>query len=147
MNQAYGNTRMARRLVWVAAVCNVAGFVLWCPLASQSSGALVLMLLLALVANSSVGAYAVSNGLIFEWLLERRWKAVCQGIGFVGEGRLQFKPRVAFDLISSFQKGHWERKIIYPKLREIYGTRDSWTGIVTPFAGQMLEQYNDAAPD
>jgi hypothetical protein len=145
MNQAYGNTKMARRLVWVAAFCNVAGFVLWCPLTSKSAGAMVLMLLLGLVANSAVGIYAVHEGLIFEWLLERRWKAVCQGIGFVGEGRLQFKPRVAFDPISSFQKGHWERKRIYPKLREIYGKRGSWTGVITPFAGQDVDDYNQQA--
>jgi hypothetical protein len=145
MNSAYGNTRLARRLVWVAAVCNVAGFVLWCPLASQSSGALVLMLLLGLVANSAVGAFAVRSGLAFEWLQIRRWKAVCRGIGFVGEGRLQFKTRLAFDPLSSIQKGHWERKTIYPKLREIYGKRDSWTGIVTPFAGQNVDDYNQEA--
>ncbi len=145
MNSAYGNTRLARRLVWVAAVCNVAGFVLWCPLASQSSGALVLMLLLGLVANSAVGAFVVQQGLIFAWLLERRWKAVCRGIGFVGEGRLQFKTRLALDPISSFTKGRWERKTIYPKIREIYGNREGWEATVTPFAGQTISQYNDQA--
>jgi hypothetical protein len=144
-SSAYGNTKLARRLVWVAAVCNVAGLVLWCPLASKSSGALVLMLLLGLVANSAVGAFAVQQGLIFEWLLERRWKAVCKGIGFVGEGRLQFKTRLAFDPISSFQKGNWERKTIYPKLRQVYGNREGWEAMVTPFAGQTISQYNDQA--
>ena len=35
--------------------------------------------------------------------------------------------------------------MIYPHLREVYGTRDSWTGIVTPFAGQTVAEYTKQA--
>ena len=146
MNQAYGNTRLARGLVRFAGVFNLAALFMLCPTAQAGAGAVVLMVLLAVLVDGAIGAYATSQGYWFEWLMERKWKAVCQGIGFVGEGRLQFKPRVALDPISSFQKGKWERQTIYPKLRDVHGTRDSWTGTVYPFAGQTLEQYNANAP-
>jgi hypothetical protein len=141
------NTRLARGLVWVAVVCNVVGLVLWLPLASSSAGAMLLMLLLGLVANGAVIAYAISQGLFFELLMEHIWKKVCNGLGgnFVGQGRAQFKPRVAFDPISSFQKGTWERKTIYPKLREVHGSWDSWTGIVYPLYGQCVDTYTQKA--
>ena len=137
------NTRMARRLVWVAVACNVVGMVLWCPLASSSTRAMLLMLLSALIANGAVVAYAVCNGLVFELMMERTWKKVCNGLGgnFVGKGRAQFKTRVALDPISSIQKGTWERKTIYPKLRDVHGSWDSWTGIVYPLYGQCVDNY------
>lgn len=141
------NTRFARLLVRVAVVCNVVGLVLWCPLATSSAGAMTLMLLLALVANGAVAAYAISNGLVFELLIENKFKKVCRGLGgnFVGLGRAQFKTVVALDPISSFQKGKWERKPIYPKLREVTGNWDSFTGIVHPFFGQNVDDYNQQA--
>jgi len=141
---------MARVVVWVCAIADAMGLCLMCSASSSASGPGVTGWLLygaaLLVGNAVTAAYAIQQGLPFAWLMERKWKAVCQGIGFVGAGRLQFKPRVAFDPISSFQKGRWERQTIYPKLREVSGTRDSFTGIVYPFAGQTLEQYNDNAP-
>ncbi len=138
---------MARRLVWVAVVCNVVGLVLWCPLASSGTGALVLMLLSALVANSAVAVFAISQGLVFELIVERTWKKVCNGLGgnFVGQGRAQFKTRVALDPISSFQKGTWERKTIYPKLRDVCGKWDSWTGVIYPMYSQNVDDYNRQA--
>ena len=145
MNQAYGNTRLARGLVRFAGVFNLAALFMLCPTAQAGAGAVVLMVLLAVLVDGAIGAYATSQGYWFEWLMERKWEAVSQGIGFVGEGRLQFKPRVALDPISSFQKGKWERKTIYPKLRDVRGTRDSWTGIVYPFAGQNVDDYNQQA--
>lgn len=141
------NTRMARRVVWVAVVCNVLGLLLWLPLASSSAGAMMLMLLAALVANGAVSAYALQQGLVFELLVERTWKKVCSGLGgnFVGQGRAQFKPRVALDPISSFQKGTWERKTIYPKLREVRGDWNSFTGLIYPMYSQNVDDYNKQA--
>jgi hypothetical protein len=65
-----------------------------------------------------------------------------RGIGFVGEKtKLAGNPFWVFGgpLVRQSEKK------IYPKLREVHGTRDSWTGIVTPFAGQTVEDYNKQA--
>jgi hypothetical protein len=141
------NTRMARRLLWVAGFSNIAGFVLWLPMASSGTGGLVFMLLLGLVANSVAAVYAIQNGLVFELLIEHKWKKVCRGIGdnFVGVGRLQFHPGISYDFYGAFKKGRWERKTIYPKIRDVVGTFDSWTGVIYPFYGQNLTDFSSQA--
>jgi DNA segregation ATPase FtsK/SpoIIIE, S-DNA-T family len=133
---AHGNTTLARFLLWFAAYVNVALlFVLLCSASSDGAGVLWAVLL-AGVVDAAVGFYAIKQGLVFELLQERTWKAVCGGVGFsdttaawgVGVGL----PRRT-------------QKAIYPKLREVYGTRDSWRGIVTPFAGQTVTEYTKQA--
>lgn len=108
MNQAYGDTKMARRLAWVCAIADVLGLCMMCSVSSSVSGPGITGWLLygaaLLVGNAVTAAYAIQQGLPFVWLIERKWQKTCAGIGFVGEGRLQFKPRVAFDPISSFQR-------------------------------------------
>src|SRR5438874_7885490 len=104
------NTRLARALVQAALVVNVVLLVLMC--ANASHGALLPLALLAVLVDFGVASFAASQGLLFELKVEHTWKKVCSGLGgsFVGEGRLQFKTRVALDPISSFTKGKWERK-------------------------------------
>jgi hypothetical protein len=139
MNCAYGNTRLARSLVRFALI--ISGVVLLaasCALCTQTTS-LLWLLLLVLAADSGVAVYAVKQGLLFEWSLERTWKAVCGGIAggkFKGEAR-----SYRFGLIGAYVLG--DTKTIYPKLREVHGTHEAWTGIVTPFAGQTIEEYNE----
>src|SRR5438552_6337695 len=48
-----------------------------------------------------------------------------------------------FGLIGAYRLGH--TKTIYPKLRQVHGTHESWTGLVIPFAGQYVDDYNQQA--
>src|SRR6266568_5357411 len=87
MNQAYGNTRLARGLVWFAAFVNVALLFMLCSLASMGAGWLLALLLMMLV-DGPVALYAYNQGLFFEWKVQKTWRAVCGGLGgnFTGEG-------------------------------------------------------------
>ncbi len=139
-----GNTRLARGLVWFAGVVSLAALLMLCAVASNPN-ALVTVVMLTLLVDSAIFAYASSQGYWFEWLMERKWKAVCQGIGFVGEGRARLQPGLSYDWYGSMKKTKVVRDRIYPKLRNVHGTRDSWTGIVYPFAGQNLDDFNQMA--
>src|SRR6266536_1367458 len=135
------NTRLARALVRAALVVNVVLLVLMC--ANASHGGVLPLVLLAVLIDFGVGSYAASQGLVFELLVEHTWKKVCGGLGgnFIGQGRMQFKTRVALDPIRSFTKGKWERTTIYPRIRDIRGDWDSWTGIIRPLHGQCVDDY------
>jgi len=145
MNCAYGNTRLARFLVRLCAVGNVLAFFLMCEASSAVSGPGTAGWLLfgagLVVGNVVTGIYALQQGLVFEWLRERQWAAVCKGIGgnFVGVGRAKFQPNPLWAVGGS--AGKVVRQVKYPKLRDIRGTRDSFTGIVYPFAGQNVDDY------
>lgn len=132
---ARGNTRLARRLLWCAAFADVALLCGMCTLAAN--GGWVVVLLLGLAINGSIGWYALDQGLAFELRKERTWRAVCEGIGYVGEA-------------TSYRNGvrgamRGETKDIYPKLRHVHGTHDDWTAIVMPFAGQTVDHYTKYA--
>src|SRR5947207_765625 len=120
------NTRLARGLIWIAAAINMVLLLLMC--ANASHGALLPLALLTILVDFGVASFAASQGLIFELKVEHTWKKVCSGLGgsFVGQGRLQFHTKVALDPISSFTKGKWERKTIYPKIRDVRGDWTSW---------------------
>lgn len=138
MNSAYGNTRLARRLVQLALYISGLVFLMaLCALCAQT-GNLLWLVMLMLAGDVGVAVYAIKQGLPFEWSLERIWKGVCGGIGFVGEAR-SYK----FGLYGAYVRG--DTKTLYPKLREVYGTRESWTGIVTFFDGQTIDEYNKHA--
>lgn len=142
---AQKNTRLARVLVRAAAVMNMVLLFMMC--ANASHGGAIPIALFALGIDIAVAAFAIKNGLLFELLIEKIWKKTCSGLGgnFVGLGRAQFHTKVAFDPISSFQKGEWKRKTIYPKIREVRGSWKSWTGVIRPFYGQNIDDYNQQA--
>jgi len=135
MYSAYGNTRLARRLVRLALY--ISGMVLFlslCALCAQTANLLWLVVLM-LATDIGVAVYVIKQGVLFEWRLERTWKAVCGGIGFKGVARSYM-----FGLYGAFVRG--DTKTIYPKLREVCGDREAWTALVYPFAGQKVEEYN-----
>jgi len=138
MNQAYGNTRLARRLAWSALyVSGVVLFMAACTLCSQTTNLLWLVLLM-LVGDIGMIWYAVKQGLPFELLLERRFRHVCVGIDFTGVGR-SWK----YGCYGAFVRG--DTKTIYPKLRDANGHRGAFTATVIPFAGQTVAEYNDCS--
>lgn len=131
---AQGNTRMARQLIWFAAFVNV---VLLCILpcsVSNNGAAAIWIFLLAAVVDSSIEYYALKQGLLFELYQERTWKAVCDGLGFTV-------------VMSTWGVGvgvpKRRQKLLYPRLRNVQGTREAWIGTVIPFAGQTVKDYND----
>lgn len=139
MNSAYGNTRLARRLMRLALIAS--GLVLFmalCGLCAQTANLLWLVMLM-LAGDVGVAVYAVKQGLLFEWSLERTWNAVCGGIGFSAEVR---SMRMG---LKGYYSSNPPMKTIYPRLRDAYGTHDGWTGIVIPFAGQTVEDYTKHA--
>lgn len=95
---------------------------------------LVMLFPLGLLAFSLV--YATSQGLWFEMAIERTWKRVCVGIGFKSEAR-SYKH----GFIGAYRDG--ETKIITPRLRDVHGNYESWTGNVQFFDGQTVEQYSE----
>ena len=141
MNQAYGNTRLARGLM-MACVIGDATLVLlaMCDSAQPQGGGWVGgAFVAAALATLAASVYAATQGLVFELLLERRWQAVCGGLGgdFVG---VRLVPGLGFAFT-------WRLKAkpIYPKLRSVHGDRMGWTATVTPFAGQNVNDYNERA--
>jgi hypothetical protein len=138
------NTRLARGLVWFAGVFSLTMLLMLCAVASNPA-ALAFVVMFALLVDSAIFAYASSQGYWFEWMIENKWKAVCKGIGgnFVGEGHAKFQPNPLWAVGGS--AGKVVRQVKYPKLRDIRGTRDSFTGIVYPLAGQNLDDFNQMA--
>jgi hypothetical protein len=139
------NTRLARGLVWFAGIVNVTLLFMMCAYASN--GAAVPIVLLALLIDVVVGVYAIRQGLAFELMIERTWKKVCNGLGgnFVGQGRARLQPGLSYDFYGSFKKTKVVRDKLYPKLRNVQGSSDSWTGIVYPIYGQNVDDYNKQA--
>ena len=130
-----GNTRLARVLLWIAGYMDAfTFFVLCCSSATFGAGILWIMLL-PLGFTVCALVYAHNQNLWFELGKERVWKRTCLGIGFKSVGR-SFRG----GLYGAYVKG--ETKIITPLLREVRGTHDSWTGLVTFFDGQTIEMYN-----
>src|SRR5437763_6600630 len=111
MSQAYGNTKLARRLAWWALI--ISGVVLVmasCTLCTHSAN-LLWLVMLTLTADVGVVWYAVKQGLVFEWRVERRWKHVCSHIGFEGQARSYWNG-----LKGAYIDG--ETKTIHPRLRD-----------------------------
>ena len=136
LNQAYGNTRLARTLVRVVGFCDAWLLFVSCYFAFVSPAGVVGMLVLLLIANGLVGGYAFEQGLLFEWRVERIWKATCSGIsGMSGEAR-SYKNGV----YGAYVKG--ETKTVYPKLREVHGDANGFTAYITAFGGQDPSDFN-----
>jgi len=149
MHEAKGNTGLAR-VMW-RSVLVLDGFMLvfmpCAAAASNSSSGEVLLLLLMVVITGLALWYVVKAGLWFEWQLERTWQRTCAGIDghFVGEKN---------DYLASVREGvqsrgkHYvptQKKVAYPKLRDVRGDRQSWTAIVRPLYGQNVADFNTQA--
>lgn len=131
MYQARGDTRLARQLVNIAFVVDVLLlFVTACTFATTNWSVVDVFALLVSVA---VGCYAWRAGLPFEWLLERKFKAVCNGVGMKA-----VSTSYRYGLVGA---ARGDTKIIYPKLRRVCGDRDAWTGYISPFLGHDLDTY------
>ncbi|HEU4966360.1 MAG TPA: hypothetical protein VFT53_02670 [Candidatus Saccharimonadales bacterium] len=132
---AQGNTRHARRLLWITGIVDC--FLLIMMLCAGSAGGdISWLLVIGVIVNGSVGFYAHRQGLLFELQKEHTWKAVCGGIGFTTT-KTVWVPGVGTP--------HRKEGTSYPGLRDVSGTHEAWTGTVLPFAGQTVEDYNKEA--
>ncbi len=100
---------------------------------------MVATLLLTLLVDGVVGYYALKQGLLFEWRVERIWKATCSGLeGFTGVG-----PSFRRGLKGAYIDG--DTKTIYPKIREVHGDAKAFTAYITAFGGQDPSDFNKFA--
>jgi len=115
--------------------------------ASTSSGTVVPIVLLALLVDTAVATYAISQGLVFELLVGHTWKKVCNGLGgnFVGQGRARLQPGLSYDFYGSFKKTKVVRDKIYPKIRDVRGDWNNWSGVIYPMYSQNIDDYNKQA--
>lgn len=138
LKQAYGNTKLARRLLWLTGYADaILVFTSLCVTASRTANLLWLLVVLAL-ANLVVGWFVLSQGVLFEWFAEKNFKEVCKGLGFEAEVR-SFK----YGLWGAFVKG--DKKMAQPDLRCVRGNGQAFTGLITPLGGQKLEDYTNEA--
>jgi hypothetical protein len=141
-----GNTRLARRLLRIAGIMNALAWLPICRVASVGNHAGVFaVILLPLVFGLFALVYATSQNLWFEIGKERTFKAVCKHLGFAGE---------ANDYVASVRKGiqapkgtyvPTQKKVVYPDLREVWGTHERWVGVVHQLPGMTVEDFNDNA--
>ncbi|HJT55284.1 MAG TPA: FtsK/SpoIIIE domain-containing protein [Ktedonobacteraceae bacterium] len=144
MNSAYGNTRLARQLVKFATFIDVALLGIVCSTLNNDGAGAGWSILLALAVNGGVGFYAVRSGLVFELRLERRWKAVCVGLGgrFAShQVKLIANPLWWFG--GSLTREH--AQVIVPKFRDARGDFDGFTATIIPFAGHTVDMYTENA--
>lgn len=137
---AQRNTRLARQLLWFAAFVDAILLSMMLCVAA-AGGDVSLILALGFFVTASVGFYAHRQGLWFEFTKERTWNAVCSGLGgsFAGVSVQRIVNPIWF--LSGPLLQQVEHRTC-PRLRDVYGTDDSWTGTVIPFAGQTVEEYN-----
>jgi S-DNA-T family DNA segregation ATPase FtsK/SpoIIIE len=138
LNQAYGNTVLARRLYWTAVIGDVLllFFGLCSTTFTNSVALLVVSYLLIIASNVWIGWYVVGQGLPFEWRVERIWNATCLGLpGMSGTGR-SYKRGLKGAYIDG------DTKTIYPKIREVHGDAKGFTAYITAFGGQDPSTYN-----
>jgi hypothetical protein len=139
-----GNTLLARRLLGVAAIIDCVLFIVFlCASVAPGAGAgPALLLLLMLMILAGAGWYALTQGLLFELRKERIFRNVCAYLGYTSSRR--DRPVVAI-----FQPGiigiRRRSRIVYPELRCVHGTDDNWGGLVKPFIGQTVKDYQENA--
>jgi hypothetical protein len=139
-----GNTLLARRLLEAAAIIDcVLLIVFLCVSVTPDSGAWpILLLLVMLVILGGTGWYALTQGLWFEWRKERVFRNVCAYLGYTSVRR--DRPVVAI-----FKPGiigiRRNARTVYPQLRLVHGSDDSWVGQVKPFTGQTVKDYQENA--
>jgi DNA segregation ATPase FtsK/SpoIIIE, S-DNA-T family len=137
LGQAQGNTKQARLLLRVAGFVDASVLVTsLCFMFSAPVSTFWFLVVLALV-NVPLVWYAVSQGVVFEWFVERTFKEVCAGLGFNGEA-ISWK----YGLIGALRG---DRKIVQPNLRCVRGNGQAWTGIISQFPGQTVETYQAEA--
>jgi len=149
MNEARGNTGLAR-VVWRSALVldGAAPVLTPCAAAATNSGGSILLLLLLMAVITSLAFwYVIQTGLWFEWRVERIWKAVCAGLGGNFEGEINdYRASVREGLRSRGKYNvETQKKVAYPKLRQVHGNAQAFTAYITPFGGQTVEDYNKKA--
>jgi len=140
-----GNTKLVRRLLRVMGIVDAFLLCFLCSAVGQGGSASgpVVLLVLSLGCTVAVAIYASNQGLFFEMGVQHTWSRVCRNLGGSFEAEV-------FSLGNSVRAGLQARpgqyvgnqyKLIHPKLTQVRGTRESWTGVIKPNPGQRLEDY------
>ncbi len=99
--------------------------------------------MLSLGATVAVAVYGANQGLFLEMGVQHTWTRVCRNLGGSFEAEV-------FSLGNSIRAGLQARpgqyvgnqyKLIHPKLTQVRGSHESWTGVIKPNPGQRLEDY------
>jgi hypothetical protein len=101
------------------------------------------LLVLSLIGTVAFALYAGSQGVFFEMAVQRTWSRVCRNLGgsFTAEVfSLGNSVRTGIESRGKHYVGNQYKKI-YPKLLEVHGVPDAWTGLVKPNPGQTLDDY------
>src|SRR5438874_1263473 len=107
------HTKLARGLLWMCAVVDVAALSLLCSASSAAPAVLVVVA----VANVVVFAYAASQGFLLEHRIEQKFKRVCQNVGLTQK---QLKLGFYDVGVGAMLDPTGERAgaaVVYPKLR------------------------------
>src|SRR5258708_29660659 len=138
------NAQLARQLVGFVLFFNLASVLALCPMATQGGGGVAMTLLMALVVNVPIALYAFSQDVPFVWRCQHTFNKVCRGLG----GNFEYE---GFSLAHSIREGLKARpgqyvgnqtKTVYPTLRAVSGSRETWEGLVKPNPGQDVSDFN-----
>jgi len=140
-----GNTKLARRLLQIMGIVDAFVLCFLCSTVGQGGSAIgpVVLLVLSLGCTVAVAIYGTNRGVFFEVGIQHTWSRVCRNLGGSFEAEV-------FSLGNSVRAGLQARpgqyvgnqyKIIHPKLTQVRGSHESWTGVIKPNPGQRLENF------
>lgn len=140
-----GDTRRSRLLLRTMGIVDAFLLCVLCSTVGQGGSASgpVVLLVLSLGATVAVAIYGANQGVFFEMGVQNTWSRVCRTLGGSFEAEV-------FSLGNSIREGFKARpgqyvgnqyKIIHPKLSQVRGSHESWTGVIKPNPGQRLEDY------
>src|SRR6266704_3056324 len=73
LKQAYGNTQLARRLLWLTGYADALFLFTSCCMTASGAANLLWFLFILAVANLVLVVYAVRQGVVFEWFGEKKF--------------------------------------------------------------------------
>jgi hypothetical protein len=140
-----GNTKRSRLLLRIAGIVDAFLLCFLCSTVGQGGSASgpVVLIALSLGATVAVAIYSANRGVFFEMGVQHTFSRVCRNLSGSFEAEV-------FSLGNSIRAGLQARpgqyvgnqyKLIHPKLTQVRGSRESWTGIIKPNPGQRLEDY------
>jgi hypothetical protein len=140
-----GNTRRSRLMLRIAGIVDAFLLCFLCSTVGQGGSASgpIALIVLSLAATVALAVYGSGQGVFTEMVIQHTWSRVCRNLGGSFEAEV-------FSLGNSVRAGLQARpgqyvgnqyKLIHPKLMQVRGTREAWTGVIKPNPSQRLEDY------